>query len=70
MFHDGDIGAHAGEVLWSLGRKDEARSQWKLALAADPDNKTLLAVTRRYASDLSAPVPPARGSASGNGTSI
>jgi tetratricopeptide (TPR) repeat protein len=62
-FHDGDIGAHCGEVLWSLGRKDEARAQWKAALAADPDSAALKATAQRYAPELSAPVPQPRVSA-------
>lgn len=66
-FHDGDIGAHCGEVLWVLGRKDEARAQWKAALAADPDSEVLKATARRYAPELSVPVPP-RASAAGGGT--
>jgi Tfp pilus assembly protein PilF len=69
MFHDGDIGAHYGEVLWMLGRKDEARSQWRAALAADPDNASLLNAARKYAPELSAPVPQPR-STNGSGTAI
>ena len=69
MFHDGDIGAHCGEVLWSLGRKDEARAQWRAALAADPDSETLKATARRHAPELSVPVPPPH-TAAGSGTAI
>ena len=35
---DGDIGAHWGEVLWSIGDKAKAREAWSRALIADPDN--------------------------------
>jgi tetratricopeptide (TPR) repeat protein len=60
MYHDGDIGSHYGEVLWALGRKDEARAQWRAALAVDPDNQLLLSTARQYAPELSAPVPQPR----------
>ena len=60
MFHDGDIGAHYGEVLWTLGLKDEARAQWRTALAADPDNQALLQTAQKYAPEISVPVPQPR----------
>jgi predicted Zn-dependent protease len=55
LFHDGDIGAHWGEVLWSVGEKEQARTAWRRALAADPDNDTLKAVVSRFAPDLAVP---------------
>ena len=69
MYHEGDIGAHCGEVLWKLGRKEEARTQWRAAMAADPDNKSLQDVAHRYAPELSVPVPQPR-STNGSGTAI
>jgi tetratricopeptide (TPR) repeat protein len=69
LLHDGDIGAHAGEVLWALGRKDEARAQWTVALAADPNNATLKAVTAKYVPGLTAP-KPAPAAPNGSGTAI
>ena len=42
----GDIGAHLGEVLWHLGRKDEAERVWTDAGRSDPDT-TLLKATRQ-----------------------
>jgi tetratricopeptide (TPR) repeat protein len=44
---DPEIAAHLGEVLWSLGQQDEARSLWKAALAQSPDNDTLLQTIQR-----------------------
>jgi tetratricopeptide (TPR) repeat protein len=38
---DTEIGAHLGEVLWSLGRKDEARRIWREARAKDAANEVL-----------------------------
>lgn len=70
MFHDGDIGAHYGEVLWVLGRKDEARDQWRAALAADPDNELLQATARKYAPEISVPVPQTRNAYGIGGTAI
>lgn len=36
-----EIAAHLGEVLWEMGRKDEARSIWNETLKAAPDNPVL-----------------------------
>ena len=44
---DGDIGAHWGEVLWSLGDRGHARSVWNRALLADPGNAAVLAAQAR-----------------------
>ena len=40
-FQDGEIAAHLGEVLWSQGRKDEARGVWQAQLKAQPDSDIL-----------------------------
>jgi tetratricopeptide (TPR) repeat protein len=42
----GDIGAHLGEVLWQLGRKDEAERVWTDAGRSATDT-TLLKATRQ-----------------------
>jgi tetratricopeptide (TPR) repeat protein len=36
-----EMAAHLGEVLWEMGRKDEARSIWDEALQTAPDNPVL-----------------------------
>ncbi|MCL7715201.1 tetratricopeptide repeat protein [Stenotrophomonas mori] len=38
---DPEVAAHVGEVLWTLGRKDEARRFFDEARALDPDNRAL-----------------------------
>ncbi len=38
---DTEIGAHLGEVLWSLGRQDEARAIWREARQRDAANEVL-----------------------------
>jgi len=38
---DAEIGAHLGEVLWSLGRKDDARRIWREARGKDAANEVL-----------------------------
>ncbi len=43
-----DIAAHLGEVLWKLGRKDDARRVWSEAYARDRNNATLTETTRRF----------------------
>lgn len=38
---DTEIGAHFGEVLWTLGRRDEARQVWRQAQTQDGSNEVL-----------------------------
>ena len=45
---DPEIAAHLGEVLWSLGRKDEARQTWDQATKANPDNDVLANTLRKF----------------------
>jgi tetratricopeptide (TPR) repeat protein len=45
---DPEIAAHLGEVLWKLGRKEEASTVWKTALSDHPDHETLLAVIQKF----------------------
>jgi tetratricopeptide (TPR) repeat protein len=42
-----EIGAHLGEVLWVLGRRDEARTVWARARNAEADNAVLQETIRR-----------------------
>ncbi len=62
LAQDGDIGAHWGEVLWSMGEKDKAREVWYRAAVADPDNALIKAAQQRAG----VPQMPS----SGTGTSI
>jgi tetratricopeptide (TPR) repeat protein len=45
--HDGDIAAHLGEVLWQMGRQDEAQRVWSEASALDADNQLLKSTRQR-----------------------
>lgn len=45
---DAEIAAHLGEVLWQLGRKDEARRTWQEAHKASPDNEVLGNVIQKF----------------------
>jgi tetratricopeptide (TPR) repeat protein len=45
---DAEIAAHLGEVLWALGRRDEARAVWSHALDEDPEHEYLLQVLSRF----------------------
>ena len=47
--HDGDIAAHLGEVLWQMGRHDEAQRIWSEAGALDADNHLLKSTRHRLA---------------------
>jgi tetratricopeptide (TPR) repeat protein len=45
---DPEIAAHIGEVLWSLGRQDEARKTWNEAAKADPTNQALVDTIKKH----------------------
>lgn len=45
---DPEIAAHMGEVLWALGRKDEARKTWSEAEKAHPGNEVLLGTIKKF----------------------
>ncbi|MDR7308343.1 tetratricopeptide repeat protein [Rhodoferax saidenbachensis] len=44
---DAEIAAHLGEVLWSLGQRDQANTIWGQALQQQKDNETLQETVRR-----------------------
>lgn len=45
---DAEIAAHIGEVLWVLGRFDEARTVWREAARTHPTNEALTATIKRF----------------------
>ncbi len=45
---DPEIAAHLGEVLWALGRRDEAGTLWQTSLQAHPQNELLLETLHRF----------------------
>lgn len=45
---DAEIAAHIGEVLWALGRPDEAQAVWREASKANPTNEVLSATIKRF----------------------
>ncbi|MDD5250177.1 MAG: tetratricopeptide repeat protein [Rhodocyclaceae bacterium] len=45
---DPEIAAHVGEVLWVLGRHDEALKAWNDAAQASPGNEALSATIKRF----------------------
>ena len=45
---DPEIAAHMGEVLWSLGRKDEAAPYLGKARQEHPDNEALAAALKKF----------------------
>lgn len=49
---DAEIGAHLGEVLWVLGRRDEARKVWREARERDAANEVLKETLARLKVDL------------------
>lgn len=46
-FPDHEVASHLGEVLWMMGRKDEARQVWADALVDRPDSELIKEVTER-----------------------
>lgn len=46
---DAEIAAHIGEVLWGLGRRDEALSVWQEAAKTHPNNEALTTTIKRFA---------------------
>jgi tetratricopeptide (TPR) repeat protein len=45
---DPEIAAHYGEVLWMLGRQDEAVKAWREAAKTSPGNAALAATIKRF----------------------
>lgn len=43
-----EVSAHLGEVLWSLGKEQEARVVWEKGLSDDSDHAILLETMKRY----------------------
>ncbi|MDB2384233.1 tetratricopeptide repeat protein [Endozoicomonas sp.] len=53
-FPDGEVAAHLGEVLWKLGKKEEARTLWAKALKADPAHKVVAETINRLDKEFAA----------------
>jgi len=49
MKADPEIAAHLGEVLWILGRQEEARQTWRDAMIKNPDSEALTATLKKFA---------------------
>ena len=45
---DPEIAAHLGEVLWTLGRHDEAEKTWNEAIRAHPGNAALATTIKKF----------------------
>ena len=43
-----EIAAHLGEVLWTVGRQDEARDVWREGAAIDADNRALRRALEKF----------------------
>lgn len=46
-FPDPEVASHLGELLWTMGRTNDAHSVWQDALQRDPDNSMIIETTRR-----------------------
>ena len=49
---DAEVGAHLGEVLWRLGRAEEAYTVWRQAIGRDPSNALLRETRDRLGASL------------------
>ena len=45
---DPEIAAHLGEVLWVVGKKEQAVEVWEKSLSDNPDHQILLDVMKRF----------------------
>lgn len=47
-FPDPEVASHLGEVLWMMGRRDEAAAVWRNSLEDNPDSALIKAVIERF----------------------
>ena len=52
VFPDHEVASHVGEVLWMMGRQEEAMQVWLDALDARPDSELITKVLERFRPDL------------------
>lgn len=45
---DAEVAAHLGEVLWAMGKRDEAQKIWRAALEESPGNEVLTAILQKH----------------------
>jgi tetratricopeptide (TPR) repeat protein len=57
LMKDPEIGAHVGELLWVLGRQDEARRFFEESRTLDPDNRSLRRALEKLEVQLPDPKP-------------
>lgn len=50
VFPDHEVASHLGEVLWMMGRRDEAMQVWQKALQERPDSELIKATMERLQS--------------------
>lgn len=48
LIDDPEVAAHLGEVLWMMGKKQDAMKIWEASLKDHPDHKTLLNILERF----------------------
>ena len=55
---DPEITGHLGDVYWALGRREEARFKWRLALSLSEDAEEQAMLERRLLTGLTADEMP------------
>jgi tetratricopeptide (TPR) repeat protein len=48
IMEDGEIAAHLGEVLWVMGKQQEAQKVWQRALEKSPQNPFVIKTMKRF----------------------
>ncbi|MAX07925.1 MAG: hypothetical protein CMQ08_08150 [Gammaproteobacteria bacterium] len=48
VFPDHEVASHLGEVLWQMGREEEATQVWEDALEVQPDSELIREVIERF----------------------
>ena len=48
VFPDHEVASHLGEVLWQMGREEEATQVWEDALQVQPDSELIREVIERF----------------------
>jgi len=61
-YPDGEVAAHLGEVLWTMGKQEEAKKVWTNNLKQQPDHPILRKTLERLAPELLTPLTPSEDS--------
>ena len=52
LFPDPEVASHVGEVMWMMGREEQAKEVWRGALENQPDSELIQEVVERLQVEL------------------